>query len=75
MGLNENDKRIHKKVTEAGKRAGIDEVYSLYNMQKDWWDIVVYFWKDDKMARGEYHMDSIIDDADAVIAKAVESAI
>lgn len=68
------DKVIQKKLDEAAKKAGIDEVYSLYNFKKDWWDVTVYIWHNNQIVRGEYHMDSIIDDADAVIARAVESA-
>lgn len=74
MGHADTEKIIHKKVTEAGKRAGLDEVYSLYNAQKDWWDIVVYYWDDDHIVRGESHMDSVIEDADEVIARCLMNA-
>jgi hypothetical protein len=70
----DNDQRVLKKVTQAAKRAGIDEVYVYYNMRKDWWDVTLYFWEGDSILRGDYHMDSIIDDADVVVEKAIENA-
>jgi hypothetical protein len=72
--MEDRDKRIQAKLVEAAKRAGIDEVYSLYNMKRDWWDVTVYFWGDRGILRGEYHMDSIVDDADTVITRCIMDA-